>query len=319
MRIGMSRTVGFGGKVSINHLGIIFACCLLMPLLLVMNSFIPSLPLLVRAILAVGIVYLIAKFFALRIRRETALVTVNTLLSAGRCGSCAYNIASTPAHEDDCIHCPECGAAWNSSRVSQRQNQHAPQYPSTLSYQHSFFDSILELWNRTPTVVDGTQRAVSIVDPSLRFPPVAMPHKLVPQARQLIRKRTRTIRILWGVFILFLMVAFFDPNIILNPSLFIETILNRMQTLGLYRSFAKLIWYAWVYIVFPLFLYRMWTCRSQLTAKKATQALLELNLCPACGSLLPQDHSPAPDANPLALTQCTHCAAAWSLPTSAHR
>ncbi|MBM4113167.1 MAG: efflux RND transporter permease subunit [Phycisphaerae bacterium] len=45
-------------------------------------------------------------------RRAHAAKIAHRLTAAGRCGSCAHDLAGLRAEADGCRVCPECGAAW---------------------------------------------------------------------------------------------------------------------------------------------------------------------------------------------------------------
>lgn len=44
--------------------------------------------------------------------RLRAASLVRAMLAEWRCPSCAYDLRHLKAHEDGCVICPECGAAW---------------------------------------------------------------------------------------------------------------------------------------------------------------------------------------------------------------
>jgi len=196
------------------------------------------------------------------------------------------------------------------------------------------------VWNRPPTIIDGEQRALSIINPSLNLPPSAMPPDLARVAFRLIRKRTRAVRVFVVGFMLLILMLFVDWTVVYNPTLFMQNFMNRFQRIGLVFSGFQILGLFWAFIFMPIIMYRIWTCRTQATVQQISKALLELNLCPTCGSLLPAS-TPSSDTTPspvssltthnsapsqpastsqttqvAALTRCTYCAAAWAIPTS---
>lgn len=45
------------------------------------------------------------------------------MLEASRCPSCTHPLDGLPRHDDGCVVCPECGAAW----ISPETSRHTPQ------------------------------------------------------------------------------------------------------------------------------------------------------------------------------------------------
>ncbi len=52
------------------------------------------------------------------VRRRRASDLTEVALNAGRCASCAYELADLPTEDDGCVVCPECHAAWKAERIS---------------------------------------------------------------------------------------------------------------------------------------------------------------------------------------------------------
>ncbi len=57
-----------------------------------------------------------------RLRRE--------LVAGGRCASCGYDLGSTPALDDGCRICPECGSAWNATLRRYARPERSPAAPA---------------------------------------------------------------------------------------------------------------------------------------------------------------------------------------------
>ncbi len=51
-------------------------------------------------------------------RRRVGSQLAATAVAEGLCGSCCYSLRDIPPEADGCIICPECGAAWQSRRIT---------------------------------------------------------------------------------------------------------------------------------------------------------------------------------------------------------
>lgn len=62
---------------------------------------------------AVIIAVIVGSYFRRRAGFRTGLQRVQrVMLDASLCPSCTHSLEGLPRHEDGCIVCPECGAAW---------------------------------------------------------------------------------------------------------------------------------------------------------------------------------------------------------------
>lgn len=63
---------------------------------------------------------IIAVFLALNWRARSRLYLAHppSLVAQGFCGQCGYSLRDLPPAEDNCIICPECGAAWRKERLT---------------------------------------------------------------------------------------------------------------------------------------------------------------------------------------------------------
>ena len=61
----------------------------------------------------------VAFYLAQRFRRsETRTITAMTLVAEGVCGECGFSLDGLTPEEYRCLVCPECGHAWNASRIT---------------------------------------------------------------------------------------------------------------------------------------------------------------------------------------------------------
>ena len=86
VRIAAAKTPGFDQKLSINTFWLLGAGLLIIPGMYFFRTFLLGIPQPIQYIFIGCAIILWTQFFVVRIRRETAFISVNTLLSEGRCG-----------------------------------------------------------------------------------------------------------------------------------------------------------------------------------------------------------------------------------------
>ncbi|CAG1008023.1 hypothetical protein PHYC_03509 [Phycisphaerales bacterium] len=77
-------------------------------------------PLTVAVLVIVLLAVVVGRLLVLRGRRRSAPAVSTVMLADGLCPACSYSFAGLGPAEDGCFECPECGAAWNASRVVRR-------------------------------------------------------------------------------------------------------------------------------------------------------------------------------------------------------
>jgi ribosomal protein L37AE/L43A len=226
----------------------------------------------------------VAKIF---LRREHRGVIAATLLSEGRCATCAYPLSDVrPA--GTLVKCPECGSQWKHARLGVLRSTGEP--PKRLTWWRSL--------TQPPTVTDSRDRALRLTSVSHGF----LRQRLGPVRGD--EARAAVLRVLlWRRMI--------QCGLILLWIAFSLMPLSRTLTVrGTASQTALAGVYAVTIITFAAFctvgMWRVWTGRGTATSRKIKAALVTAQVCPACAAEM-RGIEPAPDG----LHECPDCGAAW--------
>jgi hypothetical protein len=229
------------------------------------------------------------------------------LIRRGLCPSCLYGLEGLQADDDGCLVCPECGGAWNRSRVHEfaafsnadeldpALHTQVARAAAAVGFRGMFF-------NHGSRTRDAKDKEVELVSPRLNDEIAALApgmqgdlRERLVAARRAIGRSGRifrwtvgsTILVLFVVFpgIVFFNLVLFSPSGAGLPGMFmvIPLLIGVMLTLGVFRG---------------NFAYR----RSAIV-----RAMLASRLCPACA----EDLS-ARTSSPDGCVECV-CGAAWRI------
>ncbi|MFZ4572927.1 MAG: hypothetical protein ACOYN0_00935 [Phycisphaerales bacterium] len=215
-----------------------------------------------------------------------------TAVDEGFCGSCGYSLRSTPAHEDGCIQCPECGAAWKADRITR---PHWDTGPMAVEYKVGFWERV---WYATPsreflTVADDRGRYVRSLDRWLRY--------LGPERRakwgeariaEAIRRLARIGR---------------PRRLVIGLAQLILTLVPPFTFVFLFRSNPLLLIFGttfvpWAAVVFWLLVRGSRACSADLVVRE----IAGMGYCGACGESLETAPVEADGCR-----VCPECRAAW--------
>lgn len=279
---------------------------IVVPQLLASN--VPGVPFWMPMICSAIVMSFIVREFVFRQLSKESPRIITAFLCEGRCPSCAYIIAGTPADADGCITCPECAAAWLAARVG------APaQAPEQVRrYQRQLLEPTMSerllVPVRFPLVIsDERGQAIHIIDPMLRRvrrtggssldePRI---HRIRSQMRRMHRLRT----FVTTPFILLMIIGalmFMRTGLIRGGT---GTLLDLVFAIGRVVGFGLVLWtgVGWLYAMF-------FGDRS-FNPGRASRVLLNNLVCPGCCTPLDKV---APDQH--GLCECPTCHAAWKVP-----
>lgn len=208
-----------------------------------------------------------------------------TLLAAGRCASCGYELEPVREESGECTCCPECGGAWRLPPRSELPLRMPGLSDSLLTEaEHPTKDRV--------SYADGRGRAVWLVDPSLKAMPrawLAVPVEKRARIEQRLRDRAGVERAGY----------FFGGLVCL--------VLGAMHFFG--TSWTPIARVAITLVFGLLGLGGFWLA---LTSKRASdgQAIAQIFLnswvCPSCSTLFEN-----PQEEPDGCITCPTCRAAW--------
>lgn len=231
-----------------------------------------------------------------------------TAVSEGWCGSCAYSLRGLPADESGLLHCPECGAAWLSSRITKNPDEHSPAMAHLHQYGwfHRFLSSKYADALSRP-IPDDRGRIVTVLDPQLRLLESRLRQSLPRQHKRAWRRAmNRPTRAYRWCFKFGAVVCVFAILNILNvlTSFSVHSTAPRQGN----TSISNMMVWAYVGIVFifmPIMvtIYRVGMRRS-LPAQ--ARAVLKIGMCPTCAKTI-MDLPPEPDGCVI----CPGCRSAW--------
>lgn len=234
--------------------------------------------------------------------RATATI-VATMLAHGRCGSCGYSLREIKPDAHGRAVCPECGAAWNRSRIGTARvgvgrvtaaaGAHAQAVPP---------GSLLD----PPTFVDDGQRVVRLMDSTTRGEMDEATHAGVwAAAKQKVRRDRLLSLALLAIFLpVTAALLFYDFwRRLPGP----HTVLSGVRLLGVFVGVWAVLFFGVVYFIKGL------RVHYERYAPAIRDAFLARGRCPACSaSILEEQPSEQPSvpSSPRP-AECPGCGARW--------
>lgn len=235
-----------------------------------------------------------------------------TLLSAGRCASCAYPIAKLPPELDGCVTCPECGAAWKFDpqwthrlEVSDAAAEESLGIPrsgtaddrAAIQFFGRFFGGLSG--RRSLAMKDERGRLATLFFP--RFPWKNPPcwDQVDPVQRRILKREIRLLG--WPLRALFIFCVSM-PAAVQIP------LLLRLPASVTVPSIMTIMLGLWVFVFLPLAVFGMIVFPYVRKPESLAKLFLRRGLCPGCWA----DLTKVP-LTPDGIRECAHCLAAWKL------
>jgi hypothetical protein len=241
----------------------------------------------------IGLHFLWPRIISGHLKRRPDGVTA-PMLAQSLCPCCTYDLSQSAPEEDDCVVCNECGAAWKSTRRTNRDGVH-PQPFSLTNRPGTDYLSIGGLVRglRVVSGKDDTGRSVKFLvrRPMERSDSASRPELAVIQRE--VMERYRILRKI-PIFLLAAMTySFWQNSIIFAPG----------------ASPFDLLWGVFITVAFSyMFLWpgiAIWRGDVGVLARDARRIMLGADLCPACSA----DLDPAADDE--GLITCRDCGCRW--------
>ncbi len=255
---------------------------------------------------------LVAHSLMRRKHRGEAVQISATLLSAGRCGSCAYPVAKLNPESDGCVSCPECGAAWKRD----------PQWDTRLALADAAAverlnlpkdgtedDRRVQLSVRTVLAGLVGYRNLAMTDVRGRLAPVFFPRfpwkpppcwdQVAPEDREAMRKSIRWLglgrRVLMTLLLSFpafslapRLTSFSISSVVADPLIILQVL--------------------WVFFFLPLAIFGFLVRPMPSKPDDIARIFLDRGYCPSCATDLKRV-SPSPDDS----RECPHCLGTWRI------
>lgn len=245
--------------------------------------------------------------------RQAELARVKpTLLSAGRCASCAYPVAKLPPEADGCVSCPECGAAWKHDSQWARRLEIAdaaaaaalglkPDGSSSGTDDIQWFARIFSgATNRRALAMrDERGRLATLFFP--RFPWKNPPcwDQVDPAERRSLKREVRLLGWPWRVFFGVCLSLF----VAMQAAAFLS-LAGRGPSFDLPTVLVGI----WVFVFFPMALFGFVVFPYVRNPRQIATLFLRRGLCPCCWA----DLTKVP-LLPDGVRECADCLAAWRL------
>lgn len=242
---------------------------------------------------------------AIHVNHAQRLVT--SLLFAGRCPSCGYDLRAQSGDPAGICTCPECSAAWRYARIGKAavRPSDLPARAETSGDTPPMIANAVRWLRRPGSMVDARQRVVPITHTDLAGLERWMTPDAVSSIRHELLRQTRSMRFACGGAVLLGCVLFLLPHIAGSASAASGITWHYVLWFvsGSFMSVTALIW-----------AYRFWTGRTGTSVRTVASTLLTQSICPSCLTNLAAV-PPLDDGS----TLCPSCGAAWIVPAGAFR
>lgn len=288
----------FGRMVLFGVLGGIF----IIAAAIALTAWLPSAFPWIVPIILVGMGLIVAFAKSMSDRPKKLQRRVASLLFAGRCASCGYDLRQQTDDSDGLRVCPECSAAWHGTRVGTALPPETELMlrADTPGDSPPVFTNLLRSARRSGAVADDRDRSVPIVHYTLPGLDSWMPEAEVAPMRLRVRRATAAGRVGCGLMFLLFLVWMVGSQIV------------NMMLGGPMHAILPLFIIICGCGPMSITVYRLWTGRSGGTSRTIASVLKDHSICPSCTTNLA---GIMPESDGCAI--CPSCRAAWKIPTPA--